>query len=244
MLNIKKLILSTTLAMAIIAPNAVYAGTLNNVTPKCDMKVSEKNSVTCKCDTDCCKDKKDCCKDKKDSMCKKDEKTKQKHDKLEAKIKLYDKTLQSAEKYVPGTVAKGDVAANKTKELVKQIIDIRKEKIDVATLPLKSEYKAEVTAIEQKVAKGEITKQEAKVQLTAKQQEKVKEVKVIKDGFKNENKSVKDSIKIKKNEVIVSFKNFETSIKSKDAKVIENTFNIYLQNINELNNMLQQLVIK
>lgn len=249
MLNYKKMILSTTLAMAILAPSAVFAGTLNNVTPKCDMKICKENSVKSNSKMDCCKEcsmaadcKMECCKTDKDIKLNKEEKLKGQKENLQAKIQMYDKVLQNAEKYVPGTTLKGDASASKTKELAKQIINIRKEKISAATLPLKNEFKTEVTAIELKAQKGEITKQEAKEQLIAKQQEKKIQVKSIKDQFKNENKTQKDAIKVKKDVVIESFKNFAISIESKDAKTIEKSFNIYIQNINELNTMLQQLI--
>lgn len=249
MLNYKNMILSTTLAIAILAPSAVFAGTLNNVPPKCDMKVCNENSVKSNSKMDCCKNcsaatdcKMECCKTDKKLMNNKEEKLKGQKENLQAKIEMYDKVLQNAEIYVPGATQKGDVSVNKTKELAKQIINIRKEKIDVATLPLKKEFKAEVTAIELKATNGEITKQEAKEELVAKQQVKRNQVKIIKDQFKNENKSQKDAIKVKKNVVIQSFKNFAISIESKDAKTIEKSFNIYIQNINELNTMLQQLI--
>ncbi len=45
MLNYKKMILSTTLAMAIIAPTAVYAAPLNDVKPGSNMSVCEKKSL-------------------------------------------------------------------------------------------------------------------------------------------------------------------------------------------------------
>lgn len=235
MLNYKKILLSTTLAMAILAPSAVYAGTLNDVTPKCDMKVCQKSTVASNC-------KMVCCQNKKDLKCNKKEKLQQNKGNLAAKIQMYNKVLQNAEKFVPGTVKIGDASANKTKELVKQIISIRKEKTDASILPLKKEFKAQVTAIELQVTKGEITKQEAKVQLLAKQKEKIIQVRNIKNQFKNENKIEKDAINVKTKAVIESFKTFEASIKSKNAKTIENSFNIYIQNINELNIMLQQVV--
>ena len=249
MLNYRKMILSTTLAMAILAPSAVFAGTLKDVAPKCDMKVCMGNNVKSDSKMDCCKDcstaadcKMECCKTDKNLLTNKEEKLKGQKENLEAKVQMYDKVLQKAEKYVPGTIQKGDASVNKTKELAKQIINIRKEKIDAATLPLKKEFKAQVVAIEIKATNGEITKQEAKQQLIAKQQEKKQQVKSIKDQFKNENKTQKDAIKVKKDVVIESFKNFAISIESKNAKTIEKSFNIYIQNINELNTMLQQLI--
>ncbi|MBU3158724.1 hypothetical protein KPL37_02905 [Clostridium frigoris] len=249
MLNYKKMILSTTLAMAILAPSAVFAGTLNNVTPKCDMKVCKENSVKTNSKMNCCKEcsmaancKMECCKTDKKLLTNKEEKQEGQKENLQAKIQMYDKALQNAEKYVPGATKKGYASVTKTKELAKQIINIRKEKINVDTLPLKNEFKTEVTAIELKAQKGKITKQEAKEQLIAKQQEKKLQVKSIKDQFKNENKTQKDDIKVKKDVVIRSFKNFVISIDSKDSKIIEKSFNIYIQNINELNTMLQQLI--
>ena len=216
MLNYKKMILSTTLAMAILAPSAVFAGTLNNVTPKCDMKVCKEDSVKTNSKIDCCKEcckvgncKMECCKNDKELLTNKEEKQDVQKENLQAKIQMYDKVLQNAEKYVPGTTQNGDASITKTKELAEQIINVRKEKINSATLPLKNEFKIQVNVIELKATKGEITKQEAKDQLVAEQQHKKNQVKIIKEQFKNENKPLKDNIKVKKNIAIESFKNLD-----------------------------------
>ncbi|GEM_PF-2563757 len=232
MLNYRKMILSTTLAIAIIAPTAVFAGPLNAVTPNCKMKVCEKDSAksTCKMDM-----KQNTMCNKKDSMC-------NKKDKLAAKEETYDKIFQKAEKIVPGITAKGEVVLSQRKQLKNQINNIRKEKTQAAILPLKTEFKAQVIAIEQKVAKGEITDKQAENQLISMQQKKITEVKNIKNQFEKQNKTEKQAIEVKKEAVNKSFKNFTIAVKSKDPKTIKYTFNIYLQNSNDLNGMLSQLV--
>ncbi|MCB2294076.1 hypothetical protein LGK95_11150 [Clostridium algoriphilum] len=244
MLNYRKIILSTTLAMAIIAPTAVFAGPLKADTPNYKISVCEKECTksTCKMDMKQNKDDSKCCKKDDSKCCKKDDSMCNKKDELAAKLEIYNKTLKDAEKIVPGTTAKGEVVLKQSKQLKNQIKEIKKEKTQAAILPLKKEFKIQITAIELKVAKGEITDKNAKDQLLNAQQIKKTEVKNIKKQFESQNKPEKQAIKVKKDAVSESFKNFTIAVKSKNAKTIENTFNIYLQNLNKLNGMLSQLI--
>jgi len=230
MLNYKEMILSTTLAMAIIAPTAVYASPINAVTPNSKMKICEKDSVKSNC-------KMDMSKKKENLKC-------NKKDKLEVLAETYDETLQKSEKIVPGTASKGEAVLNQRKELKNQINDIGKEKTQASILPLKAEFKAQVAAIEQKLTKGLITDKEARDQLMSIQQVKIKQVKNIKDQFENKNKTERQAIKVNKEAVNESFKNFATAVKAKDAKTIKSTFNIYVQDSKNLNDVLSNLVSK
>lgn len=223
MLNYKKIILSTTLAMAIIAPTAVYAQPLNNVKPDCKMRVCEKNDAENNCKMGNC--------EMKDQKITEDK-----------KIDTYEQILQKAEEFVPGTAYKGEEAINNRNELKNEIEDIKTEKTETAILPLKAEFKAEVISIEDKATNGEITKKEARKQLMVVQHVKINEVQDIKDQSPNECKTEKNLIEVKKGEVSQSFENFAAAVKSKDTQTIEYTFSMYIQNSNELEEMLGQLV--
>jgi len=217
MLNYKKTILSTTIAMAIIAPTAVYAQPINDVKPDCKMSVCEKSDA--------------------------ENSGEMENYKIEDQATdTYEQTLQKAEEFVPGTMYKGEDAIDKRNELKNKIEDLKTEKIETAILPLKSEFKAEVTVIEDQASNGEITKIEARKQLMFIQHVKINEVQDIKDQCQNECKIQKDLIEVKKSDVSKSFENFEAAVKSKDVQTIEYTFSMYIQNSNELENMLGQLV--
>jgi predicted translin family RNA/ssDNA-binding protein len=207
MLNYKKIVLSTTLAMAIMAPMAVYANPLKSNLP------IERN-----------------------------EKAQQKQEKLQEKIERYDRVLQKAEELVPGTLEKGMAVLNERIELRTQIKDIRKEKIGAVILPLKEKLKAEVAAIKLQITSGELTKTEAKVKLEALQQENKTKIQNIKDELKSQNETEREAIKVKREVVRESFKNLVIAVKSKDAAIITDDFNSFLQSSKELNDMLKQLV--
>lgn len=246
MLNYKKMILSTTLAMALIAPTAVYASPLNAVKPDSKMSVCEKkcakdNKMNDKKMTrDCKMDEK--CKMNDKKMTKECKMTEEKKCNKEGKVDTYEQTLQKAEEFVPGTTEKGEVALKNRKELKNRVKDVRKEKIQAAISPLKEEFKAEVNTIEGQATNGEITKKAAREQLMIIQHEKIVEVQDIKDKFIIENKANIDDVKVKKASVNESYNDFVLAVKSKDAKTIENTFNIYIQNSNEFDDVLSQLV--
>lgn len=229
-MNFKKTILSITLAMAIIAPTVVYAQSLNNVTTdasitssqkKAELKTSREEKITAR-----------------------NEKLQQKQEKLETRIARHEKIFKNADLIVPGTLDKGMAVLNQRIELRGQISDIRKAKRDAVILPIKEQLKADVDAIKQQLTKGEITKEVAKVKLQELQQEKKTKIQDIRDGFKKQYEAEKAALKVKRETVHESFKNFATAVKSKDATTIENTFNIYLQNANELNTMLKGLISK
>jgi len=102
MLNYKEMILSTTLAVAIIAPTAVYAQPLNAVKPDCKMSVCEKKCAkdNCKMEGEKMTEDPNCNKAEKISA--KDKKFQKKQQKVAAKFETYEQTLQKAEKFVPG----------------------------------------------------------------------------------------------------------------------------------------------
>jgi hypothetical protein len=242
MLNYKKMILSTTLAMAIIAPTAVYAVPLNDVKPGSKMSACEKKCAKDNCKMEDKKMTKDC-KMAEESKTTEEHKIMQvqKYNK-EENVDTYEQTLQKAENFVPGTTEKGETALNNRQELKNELSDIMKEKIEAAILPIKEEFKAEVTKIEDKAINGEITKKAAREQLMIIQHEKIVEAQDIKDKLVNENIDAVDAVKVKKEAVNESYNNFTLAIKSKNAKTIENTFDIYIQNSNELDSVLSQLV--
>lgn len=82
----------------------------------------------------------------------------------------------------------------------------------------------------------------AKVELQALQQEKKTEIQNIKDEFKKQYETESAALKIKREAVSESYKNFILAVKSKEATKIESTFNIYLENSNELNLILKGLI--
>lgn len=244
MLNYKKMILSTTLAMAIIAPTAVYAVPLNDVKPGKNMSACEKKFANNNCKMENKKMTKDCKMTQESKNSESNEVIQEQKYNKEGKIDTYEQTLQKAEVFVPGTIEKGETVLNKRKELKNKINDIRKEKIEDAILSIKKEFIDQVTTIEAQAANGEITKKAAREKLMIIQHEKIEEAQDIKDKFLIENKADVVAVKVKKEAVNKRYNDFTKAIKTKDSIEIQNTFNIYVENSKELDDVLSQVVIQ
>ena len=227
-MNFKKTALSIALALAVIAPTAVYATSTKNDAPNSNTNLTEK------------KEQLKTTKEEKANT--KEDKIQQKQEKLQARIARHEKVFQKADVIVPGTLAKGMAALNERVGLRTQIRDLKKEKIGTLVLPIKEKLKLEVAAIKAKLVKGEITKAEAEVQIQALQQVKKTEIQNVKEEFKKKYETQRAALQVKRETVRESYKNFTVAVKSKDAKTIEDTFNIYLQNLNELNIMLKGFI--
>lgn len=97
MMNFKKNLLIITLALAVIAPTAVYATATNNVTPNGSISLSEK----------------------------KEQLKISREEKLQTRIERHEKTFQKADVIVAGTLEKGMAVLNERIALRAQISDIR-----------------------------------------------------------------------------------------------------------------------